>query len=73
MDSCENCARIMIETNGQPSPEQRAQMGTPDTKPWCEVCRDLMLAHYQLRQEHDKALANADEIDQRINVTQPDC
>ncbi|WP_415901399.1 hypothetical protein ACMXYR_09665 [Neptuniibacter sp. QD29_5] len=58
MEYCKNCTETIIATNGQPSKEQLDQLGKPDAKEWCKICKELMLANYQLRQEYDNQAEN---------------
>jgi len=51
MDHCKECMQTIIATDGNPSQEQLDKLGKPDAKKWCEICKDLMIAHYKLREE----------------------
>lgn len=51
MKECENCSRMLIESHGQPSTQQLETMGNPDVKPWCKICKELMISNYKLRQQ----------------------
>lgn len=51
MEHCKECAAIMTATKGNPSQEQLNQLGKPEAENWCKICKQLMMANYQLRHE----------------------
>ncbi|WP_415884228.1 hypothetical protein ACMXYX_06725 [Neptuniibacter sp. QD72_48] len=53
MEYCKECTEVMIATDGNPSKEQLQKLGKPEAKEWCKICKELMMANYQLRQECD--------------------
>jgi len=54
MEYCKTCTKVMSATKGKPSQEQLDQLGKPEAKEWCKICKQLMMANQQLRHEYEQ-------------------
>lgn len=49
MKPCEMCTKVIFESEGKLTLEQLEDLGKSESTDWCNVCKQLLVAHAQAR------------------------